>query len=137
MSDVPTLARLLGRVDVTADLGAGRWRWTLQRVSAAGYEVRPEFTVRVLREAPERVRLVHDDTDGSGAPATSTTGEVALDAEEGGTRVSFTLQLSLELDVPRLLAPVIRQVLRTNLEQVADHFLTELDRDARGARPND
>lgn len=137
VSDVPTLARLLPRVGSVEELGDGRWRWTMEPVRGAGYDVRPVFTTRVELIPRSRVELHHDDAPAEADPGASTTsGHVTLAADDGGTRVSLQLQLSLVLDVPRLLAPVVRGLLRNNLEQLVEGFLTELDRTVTDPRPN-
>jgi hypothetical protein len=60
---------------------------------------------------------------------------VVLRAVEGGTRVSFELQLVLELDLPRALVPVVRQLLDHGLARLGKDFLHDLERAARADRP--
>lgn len=131
VADIPSLARLIPRVERVEPVGEA-WRWTMEPLSGAGYTVRPVFATSVSREEPVRVELHHVPDPGSAADAS---GAVVLRAADGVTRVSFHLQLVLELDLPRLLVPVVRQLLDHGLARLGKDFLHELAGAARGDRP--
>lgn len=123
--DIPTVARLIPRVDHAEELDGGAWRWVVEEHHALGYTVQPAFTVRIEADPPRTVRFVHEpDHD---APAGRTGGGITLDAS-GPARTVATVEIRVDLDlpIPRLLRGPARSLIELEVRRSVDRFLANL-----------
>ncbi len=123
VGDVERLGELMPEVERYEEVD-GDWRWVMAEQRRFGQRFQPRFTVRYTLDEPERVTFEHVTGSGDSADAG---GEIRLGADGGGgTRVSFRLDLTVDVGVPRLLAGTVRAMLADEIRRLADGFLANV-----------
>jgi carbon monoxide dehydrogenase subunit G len=108
---------------ITAD--GDHWRWELTRLEVAGVGVAPTFTELMTLRPPERIEFHHDPPSGVREMA-GVEGWYALAPVEQGTRLSTSMQITLELPLPRVAGGVVRTAMGRVLDQMGARFSRRL-----------
>lgn len=122
--DVARLVPGVRRIDEQGD----RWDWTLEPVSALGFEFVPSFQVSLSRDRPRRIEFVPaGETAQSGVEARGAFDLRPID--DGATRLSVVLNLAIDLGIPRMLRRPARRMLGSELAETAEGFIANLRRE--------
>ncbi|WP_168929686.1 SRPBCC family protein [Nocardioides sp. GY 10127] len=115
---------------ITAD--GDHWRWQLAGLEVAGLAVSPAFTEAMTYEEPSRIDFRHDPPEGV-TERSAVEGWYVLEEVPEGTRLSTSLEISLDLPLPRLSGPVVRTAMKQVIGQMGTRFSANLLRrlDAR------
>jgi carbon monoxide dehydrogenase subunit G len=108
---------------ITAD--GDHWRWELTGLDVAGVKVAPTFTERMVLRPTERIEF-HHDPPASGREMAGVEGWYALDPVPEGTRLATSMEITLELPLPRLAGGVVRMTMQRVLDQMGHRFSRNL-----------
>lgn len=118
--DPQLLADLTPLVDRIDDRD-GRWRWHLSGFTALGVEVAPSFTERMLFEEPSRIEFSHEPPAGANERA-GADGVYELDEVEGGTCLSVSMRMHVDLPLPKLSRGAVERVMAASMRRTGDRF---------------
>ncbi len=118
---LPKLTPLLSQIDVNGD----KWRWHMMRIAALGVSVVPVFTETMTFEDEKRIEYLH--TPGAGKrERAGTEGTYELSDIEGGTHLSISLTLRVDLPLPKASARPVQRVMKRTMERTGDKFSANL-----------
>ncbi len=120
---LPRLTPLLRHIEVDGDL----WRWELSRIPVLGVSISPDFTERMVFDAPRRIDYTHAPPEGRRERAAAE-GWYELTEVDGGTHLRISLTLFVELPLARMAAPAVRTVMETVMARTGDRFAVNLMR---------
>ncbi|MCM0621031.1 SRPBCC family protein [Nocardioides bruguierae] len=124
LSDPDAVAELTPFVSrITAD--GDHWRWQLGGLEVAGMNVSPAFTEAMTYDEPSRIEFRHDPPEGT-TERSSVEGWYDLAEADGGTRLSTSLEITLDLPLPKLSGPVVRTTMKQVINQMGDRFSENL-----------
>ena len=119
---LPKLTPLLRHIDTDGDL----WHWELSRVSVLGIVINPTFTERMTFDEGRRIEYHHEPpagvTEWAGAE-----GWYALSDTDGGTHLSISLTLFVDLPLARFSAPAVGTVMRSAMAVTGSRFAANLE----------
>lgn len=118
---LPRLTPLLSKIDTNGDL----WRWHLIRIAALGVSIDPAFTERMSFDAERRIDFTHEPPPGVRERA-SAEGFYELSDVAGGTHLSISLTLCIELPLPKVAAPAVGKVMSVTMQQTGERFSANL-----------
>ncbi|WP_182525152.1 SRPBCC family protein [Nocardioides dongkuii] len=105
------------------------WRWEMSGLDVLGLKVAPSFTERMVFEDRARIEFHHDPPAGT-TERSGVAGWYALaDADDGGTHLATSLEISLDLPLPRLSAPAVTSTMRGVMATMGDRFAANLLRE--------
>lgn len=120
---LPKLTPLLTRIEADGDV----WTWHLIRLSVLGVGVGSEFTEQMIFDEGRSIRYTHvpppEKTERTGAE-----GWYELSDVEGGTHLSISLTLNVELPLPRASRAVVQRVMAETMQRTGDRFAANLYR---------
>jgi carbon monoxide dehydrogenase subunit G len=108
---------------ITAD--GDHWHWQLSGLKVLGVGVAPAFTELMVLDEPERIEFRHDPPDGAPERA-GVEGWYALTAVEGGTRLVTTLEITLDLPLPRASSRAVKAAMHGVIDQMGERFSRNL-----------
>lgn len=124
---LPKLTPLLSRVE---DQGE-HWRWHMVQLAVLGVGIKPVFTERMTFTEGERIDFTHDPPKGrrewAGAEGHYTLSDA--DPEPDGspaTLLEISLNLSVDMPLSRLAAPVVTRTMRATMDVTGDRFAANL-----------
>ncbi|WKN48597.1 SRPBCC family protein [Nocardioides sp. Arc9.136] len=122
---VARLTPLLKRIDADGE----HWTWHMSGLDVLGVQVAPTFTERMSYRELERIDFSHDPPAGSSERA-GVEGWYVLtevpEAEGGGTHLATSLDITLELPLPRLSSPAVTAAMRGVMGQMGERFSRNL-----------
>ncbi|MCR6032591.1 hypothetical protein GGQ22_14255 [Nocardioides sp. zg-579] len=122
---VAELTPLLKRIDASGE----HWTWHMTGLDVLGIEVAPTFTERMSYRDLERIDFSHDPPAGASERA-GVEGWYALtelpESEGGGTRLATSLDITLDLPLPKLSAPAVTAAMRGVIGQMGERFSRNL-----------
>ena len=119
---LPKLTPLLERIEARDDV----WRWELQRFPVLGVVVDPTFTERMDFVELRRIGFTHEPPQGTVERA-GAEGWYALSDADGGTHLSISLTLHVELPLSRFAGPAVQAVMKSAMALTGDRFATNLE----------
>ncbi len=119
---LPKLTPLLTRIETNGEL----WRWEMSRINLLGIVVNPTFTERMTFREGERIDYTHEPPMGSKEWA-GAEGWYELRDTRGGTRLSISLTLSVDLPLARFSAPAVSTAMRTAMAVTGSRFAGNLE----------
>lgn len=129
--DPDAIARLtpfLKRVSAEGE----HWRWEMTGLDVLGVKVVPAFTERMVFVDGERIEFHHDPPAGvrerSGVEGWYDLADVRS-GDSGGTRLATSLEITLDLPLPRLSAPAVTATMKGVLATMGDRFSANLLRE--------
>lgn len=118
---LPKLTPLLRSIDAEGDM----WRWHMVRVAALGVDITPVFTERMHFEPGRRIDFAHAPPAGTTERA-GAAGWYELSDDPGGTHLSISLTVHVDLPLPGLARPAVSRVMRDLMDRTGDRFSTNL-----------
>ena len=101
------------------------WRWEMSGLKVLGVGVAPAFTERMSYDEPSRIDFRHDPPAGA-TERSSVEGWYALEAVEAGTRLTTSLEITLDLPLPRASGRAVRRTMSSVIDQMGDRFARNL-----------
>ncbi|GAA1809053.1 hypothetical protein GCM10009795_062900 [Nocardioides hankookensis] len=101
------------------------WHWELSGLKVLGVGVAPSFTELMVLDEPERIEFRHDPPDG-GSERSGVEGWYALSEVEGGTRLVTSLEITLDLPLPRASGRAVRAAMGGVIDQMGERFSKNL-----------
>lgn len=122
------MARLTPLVRSITDDGHGRWRWQLSGIDVLGSSLSPCFTVKMDFVENERIDFAPEPPSGAHERAAVTGWYVLSDPPNArsGTRLRTSLEISLELPLPRLSRPAVESAMRRVVDGMGAQFSRNL-----------
>ena len=102
------------------------WTWELSGLEVAGLKVASRFTERMVLREPERIEFHHDPPSGT-QERSGVEGWYALAEDQpGSTRLATSLQITLDLPLPRLSSPAVTTAMKGVTATMGDRFSANL-----------
>ncbi len=101
------------------------WCWEMTGLKVAGIGVAPSFTERMSYDEPSRIEFRHDPPPGS-TERSAVEGWYALAEHEAGTRLDTSLEISLDLPLPRAARGAVRATMCRVIDQMGERFSKNL-----------
>ena len=120
---LPKLTPLLRRIETRGDL----WRWYMIGINVMGVGISPCFTERMRFDQERRIDYSHEPPKGT-VERTGAEGWYELSDAPGGTRLTISLTLCVDLPLPRVMAPAVTRVIKGTMERTGDRFSANLMR---------
>jgi carbon monoxide dehydrogenase subunit G len=122
--DPALVARLTPFLDtITAD--GDRWRWEMSGLDLLGVKVAPAFTERMVFDELSRIEFHHDPPAGT-TERSGVEGWYQLSDAEDGTRLATSLEITLDVPLPRLSAPAVTMAMKAVMGTMGDRFSKNL-----------
>jgi carbon monoxide dehydrogenase subunit G len=118
---LPKLTPLLDRIDADGDL----WTWHMMPILGLGVRVVPAFTEQMTFVENARIDYHHAPPEGT-HERTGADGWYVLEPVDGGTRLSISLTLDVELPLPRAAGPAVQRVMTSTIERTGVRFSKNL-----------
>ena len=104
---------------ITAD--GDHWRWQLSGLKVLGVGVAPAFTELMVLDEPERIEFRHDPPDGE-TERSGVEGWYALTEVDEGTRLVTSLEITLDLPLPRASSRAVKAAMSKVVDQMGERF---------------
>jgi carbon monoxide dehydrogenase subunit G len=101
------------------------WLWSMSSLQVLGTGVAPAFTERMSFTDLERIEFRHDPPDGRRERA-GAHGWYELSEAEGGTRLVTSLEIALELPLPRVSSPAVTTAMKGVMATMGSGFSRNL-----------
>jgi carbon monoxide dehydrogenase subunit G len=101
------------------------WTWQLAGLKVLGVGVAPAFTERMAYDEPRRIDFQHDPPDGA-TERSGVEGWYLLEEADGGTRLTTSLEITLDLPLPRASARAVRGAMDKVIDQMGERFSKNL-----------
>src|SRR6478735_5041013 len=108
---------------ITAD--GAHWRWELSGLKVLGVGVAPVFTELMVLDEPQRIEFRHDPPDGAPERA-GVEGWYTLTEADEGTRLVTSLEITLDLPLPRASGRAVTAAMSRVIDQMGDRFSKNL-----------
>lgn len=105
------------------------WRWEMTGLDVLGVKVAPAFTERMVFVDGERIEFRHDPPAGVRERSGVEGWYDLADVRSGGTRLATSLEITLDLPLPRLSAPAVTATMKGVLATMGDRFSANLLRE--------
>ena len=103
-----------------------RWRWDLAKIPVLGLAVAPSFTEQMTFEPMTRITFTHAPPPGP-AERAGVDGWYTLDEVAGGTLLRTSLNVEVDLPLPKASSFAVRGVMRTVMAGMGGRFGTNLE----------
>lgn len=105
------------------------WHWQMSGLDVLGVKVSPAFTERMVFSGTERIEFRHDPpadrTERSAVDGWYDLADADHDSREA-TRLTTSLEIHLELPLPKLSSPAVTGAMRGVISQMGDRFSQNL-----------
>jgi carbon monoxide dehydrogenase subunit G len=118
---LPKLTPLLNSIDTDGDL----WVWHMVKISALGVTISPKFTEHMHFDDKTRIDYEHEAPAGV-TERTGADGWYVLEDVDGGTKLSISLTLHVELPLPKAAGPAVKKVMNSTMARTGDKFSANL-----------
>ncbi|WP_028645232.1 SRPBCC family protein [Nocardioides sp. URHA0020] len=124
LTDPAVVAELTPFVrSITVD--ADHWHWELSGLKVLGVGVAPVFTELMTYDEPSRIEFRHDPPAG-GPERAGVEGWYELTEVDAGTRLHTSLDITIELPLPRASGRAVRAAMGRVIDQMGDRFSKNL-----------
>ncbi|MEO9138162.1 MAG: hypothetical protein ABI345_03765 [Jatrophihabitans sp.] len=118
---LPKLTPLLDRIETDGDL----WTWHMMQIKGLGVGISPAFTEKMVFD--DRLRIDYSHCPPAGEyERTGADGWYILKDVDGGTHLSISLTLNVELPLPRAAGSAVRSVMSKTMARTGDKFSANL-----------
>ena len=107
------------------DADADRWFWQLSGLEVLGVGISPAFTEKMTFTDLEHIDFAHEPPVGS-SERTGVNGWYRLAEDEGGTLLRTSLEVVVELPLPRLSSPAVTAAMKGVMATMGDRFSRNL-----------
>ena len=97
------------------------WRWELSGLKVLGVGVEPAFTELMTYDEPERIEFRHDPPDGE-RERSGVEGWYELTEVDEGTRLVTSLEITLDLPLPRASSRAVKAAMGKVVDQMGERF---------------
>src|SRR6478609_2720298 len=101
------------------------WRWELSGLKVLGVGVEPAFTELMTYDEPERIEFRHDPPDGE-SERSGVEGWYELTEVDEGTRLVTSLEITLDLPLPRASSRAVKSAMGRVIDQMGERFSKNL-----------
>ncbi len=101
------------------------WHWQLSGLKVLGVGVAPAFTELMVLDEPERIDFRHDPPEGETEIA-GVEGWYTLTERAEGTLLVTSLEITLDLPLPRASRRAVEAAMRRVIDQMGERFSTNL-----------
>ncbi|HYF71701.1 MAG TPA: SRPBCC family protein [Nocardioides sp.] len=101
------------------------WCWEMTGLKVLGIGVAPAFTEQMTFDEPERIGFRHDPPPGSNERS-AVEGWYALAEHEAGTRLDTSMEITLDLPLPRAAGGAVRATMCRVIDQMGERFSRNL-----------
>ena len=124
LSDPGLVAELTPYVrSIRAD--GDHWVWRMAGLNVLGVEVAPSFTERMSLDEPRRIEFRHDPPAGA-TERSGVEGWYSLEEADAGTRLVTSMEITLDLPLPKASRPAVKAVMNRVIAQMGDRFSKNL-----------
>lgn len=110
------------------------WRWEMAGIDVLGVKVAPAFTERMVFADLERIEFHHDPPAGEHERAGVEGWYDLAEVDPTTTRLATSLEITLDLPLPKLSAPAVTSAMRGVIATMGDRFSANLLRELGVAR---
>lgn len=118
---VAEMTPFLKRITADGEL----WRWEMSGLDVLGVKVAPAFTERMVFDELERIDFHHEppagETEHSGVE-----GWYHLSEADGGTQLATSLEIRLDLPLPKISSPAVTAAMKGVMASMGDRFSKNL-----------
>jgi carbon monoxide dehydrogenase subunit G len=135
LTDPDVVARLtpfVRRIVAAGGSGGELWRWEMTGLKVLGIGIAPTFTERMTYDEPERIEFRHDPPAGE-VERSAVAGWYRLEEVDAGTRLTTSMEITVDLPLPRVSAGAVRVAMCRVIDQMGERFSRNL-LDHLGAR---
>ncbi len=118
---LPKLTPLLSSIDADGDF----WTWHMMKIAALGVSIVPSFRERMEFTDQSRIVYTHQPPEGRHERA-GAEGTYDLSDVDGGTHLVISLQLTVELPLPKVSAKAVEKVMASTIGRTGDKFSANL-----------
>ncbi|MCW2794055.1 MAG: Polyketide cyclase / dehydrase and lipid transport [Nocardioides sp.] len=108
---------------ITAD--GDLWRWEMSGLDVLGVKVAPAFTERMVFDELERIDFRHEPPQGT-TERSGVEGWYDLSDADGGTHLATSLEIRLDLPLPKMSSPAVTAAMKGVMGQMGDRFSRNL-----------
>jgi carbon monoxide dehydrogenase subunit G len=105
--------------------GGELWRWEMTGLTVLGVGVAPTFTERMTYDEPARIDFDHEPPAGQTERA-AVAGWYRLEEQDAGTRLTTSMEITVDLPLPRVSAGAVRVALCRVIDQMGERFSRNL-----------
>lgn len=125
LTDPALVARLTPFVSSIEAHGDDHWIWHLSGLSVMGKGFSATFTERMTLEEGKRIEFTHDPPDGAKERA-GVHGWYALADHRDGVLLETSMEICVDLPLPRISGGAVRTAMRGVIAQMGDRFSKNL-----------
>jgi carbon monoxide dehydrogenase subunit G len=118
---VAELTPFVRRITAVGD----HWRWELTGLKILGVGVAPTFTELMVLDEPQRIEFHHDPPQGE-SERSGVEGWYSLTEIDGGTRLVTSLEITLDLPLPRATGRAVKAAMGGVIDQMGERFSKNL-----------
>lgn len=101
------------------------WRWEMAGLTVLGIGLAPTFTERMTYDEPSRIDFRHDPP-AHGSERSAVEGWYALTEVDTGTRLTTSMEITVDLPLPRISSGPVRLAMCRVIDQMGDRFSRNL-----------
>ena len=109
----------------TIEASGEHWRWQMGGLKVLGVGVAPAFTERMTFDEPSRIEFRHDPPDGT-TERSAVEGWYELTEVDEGTRLGTSLEITLDLPLPRAASSAVQATMCRVIDQMGERFSRNL-----------
>ncbi len=102
------------------------WIWTMSGIHVLGVRFAPTFTERMVLKDQERIEFRHEPPDGAKERAGVHGWYDMRDEGGAGTRLTTSLEICVDLPLPKLSGPAVRTAMKGVMATMGDRFSKNL-----------
>ncbi|MEP9362915.1 SRPBCC family protein [Nocardioides sp. CN2-186] len=108
---------------ITAD--GDHWRWEMSGLKVLGVGIAPSFTELMSYDEPSRIDFRHDPPTGA-TEKSAVEGWYQLAEDDEGTRLVTSLEITLDLPLPRASGRAVKAAMNGVIAQMGERFSKNL-----------
>ena len=121
----PQVVAVLTPFVTTIRAKGDHWRWEMTGLKVAGLGIAPAFTEKMTYDEPSRIEFRHDPPAGA-TERSAVEGWYALAEHEAGTRLDTSMEITLDLPLPRMAGGAVRSTMCRVIDQMGERFSKNL-----------
>lgn len=116
------LTPFLERIEATGNT----WIWHLGGIDVLGNEISPTFTEQMTFEEGHLIDFTHQPPPGTREKA-GAHGRYTLTDTDGGTHLAISLEVSVDLPLPKLTSPAVGATMKAVIASMGNGFAKRLE----------
>ena len=123
LSDVPTSASFFPKVDALTDLGAGAYRWEMEKVGTAQVNIQTVYASKYVSNRSKGT-VVWTPVKGEGNALVG--GSWTVKEQKKGTDLQLKINGTVDVPLPGLMKMVVTPVVRGEFEKLVEKYIDNL-----------